>query len=213
MRTWAYHTVFARCRCRGASSKGVSFKTRDAIVARCEVLGNADRENEKHSSMFIRGSARALPCAGKRASSSHRTASRRVVKPLIRHTSSSLSSLASFSLSLSPVFHASLFLFPRFLSGRASPCCWYAVARNRCKPACVHLRTDVHVYTCIHTFTYPVGVVTSGDRYRVPLICHEVERLLSRPPTELPSRPPPREYLSLLLRRSGDAIFLPTLDE
>lgn len=159
----------------------------------------------------------ALPCAGKRASSSHRTASRRVVKPLIRHTSSSLSSLASFSpahphpppLSSSNLL-AALFLFPRFLSGRTSPRCWYAVARNRCKPACVHLRTDVHVYTCIHTFTYPAGVVTSGDRYRVPLICHEVERLLSRPPTEPSSRPPPRESLSFFV--AAVTILLPTLD-
>lgn len=85
-------------------------------------------------------------------------------------------------------------------------------------------------YTRIFTYIYLFGVVTSGDRYRVPLICHEVERLLlSHPPTE-----PPRVRLytpdsvsiflphpfysrdaivSLFLATATLMIFLLTLDE
>lgn len=39
------------------------------------------------------------------------------------------------------------------------------------------MHTYAYLYIYIHTFTYP-RVVTYGDRYRVPLICHRLKRLL-----------------------------------
>jgi len=135
--------------------------------------------NEKHSSAFIRGSARCTSvCVRAQVTGS---VPRRDVKPLIRR----MFSLSPFRDSLCSLPHYSRLFCLSPLSFPLSPrLSALLIARNRCKPACMY--RDIHIYTRIFTHL-SVGIVTSGDRYREPLICYEVERLLlSRPPTKTP---------------------------
>ena len=108
-----------------------------------------------------------------------------------------------------------------------------------CLPAIAISASGVHPYAYlrvsmhIHTLGYLSRVVTYGDRYRVPLICHELQRLLhttlrlvfspfifllTSSSSSVISLPPPfslpRVSLpSLALFRRGDDLPTPTLDE
>lgn len=141
--------------------------------------------------------------------------------------------LSTLPLSLRLLYALSPLSLSFCLSRRAS-LRWNALARNR-KRARVCMATLQYIHTYSHI--YLSSAVTSGDRYRVPLICHEVERLLlSRSPTEPPRSPRPlclvfhplgvsdvslhpspslslALSLPLVLAVAALTIFLPTLEE
>lgn len=138
--------------------------------------------------------------------------------------------LSSLPLSLRLLYALSPLSLSFCLSRRAS-LRWNALARNRKRArACMATLQYIHTYSHI----YLSSAVTSGDRYRVPLICHEVERLLlSRSPTEPPRSPRRLVFhplgvsdvslhpsllslalsLPLVLAVAALTIFLPTLEE
>lgn len=183
--------------CSGIGSKVVRIKRVSSVVAviarREEILNDAAGELE---ALVYTRKYPAASCM--RASSSHRSTSRR------KTTDSSDVLVLAFPWFSSPV---SLSFLPLILlSFPLWPCAsshfWYVVVRNRCKLACVHLRTYCNVriirmytYTNIHIFTLPMLVswplVIDIEN---PLICYEVERLLFLcPPTKppFPSSLPP----------------------
>lgn len=137
--------------------------------------------------MFIRGSA---PRVLARELKSPPRVPRRVIKaadsPYVLFALVSRSCSSPLFLILPGSLSAN-FLFCRFLQlPSSSPsdallrCRFYATAgrsRSLQTPRVyAHvINVPAHLYSHIYQSD---GVVTSGDRYRVPLICHEVERLL-----------------------------------
>lgn len=114
------------------------------------------------------------------------TVPRRDVKPLIRRMFSSLSPFRGSLLCPSSFLPLSLSLstFVSFLttllrvSGTRSPAIVVNLPVYTYVPVmCVYIYIyicDIYIYAYVYSHIYPfVGIVTSGDRYREPLICYE----------------------------------------